>query len=67
MLIWVKCIKLDENKASNKSFTRGYSEILSYSNHFYILVIILLKTFNSKNNLPFEQLAFFYYSNNSPR
>ena len=32
MLIFVYCIKLDENKVSDRTFIRGYTETLSYSN-----------------------------------
>ena len=47
---------LHENKLSNKTFIPGYSQTLSCSNFFPILVIILFKALNLKKNEPFEKL-----------
>ena len=55
MLIFVQCIKLDENKVSNRTFIRGYSETLSYSSFFIFwspccLKYLISKTVYTLNN-----------------
>ena len=48
MLIFVQCIKLDENKVSNRTFIRGYSDTLSYSSFFIFWSPCCLKHLISK-------------------
>ena len=53
--IFVYCIKLDENKASDRTFIQGHSETLSYSNFFilwspYYLKHLILRTFSTSSN-----------------